>query len=109
MHQPIQITGVSLSKTIDYYFAPQSVWTYLGHDRLVQIARAVGATVRMLPVNLGGKIFPLSGGLPLSQRAPQRQAYRLLEMQRYSDYLQVPINLYPKHFPVPDGDACSLA
>ncbi|MEY3474852.1 MAG: hypothetical protein RL087_1310, partial [Pseudomonadota bacterium] len=24
-----------MSRTIDYYFAPQSPWTYLGHERFV--------------------------------------------------------------------------
>ena len=71
-----------MSTTVDYYFTPQSPWTYLGHERFAQIARAFGASVRVLPIDLGGKVFPISGGLPLGQRAPQRQAYRLLELQR---------------------------
>ena len=45
-------------------------------------------------------MFPVSGGLPLSKRAPQRQAYRLVELTRWSRYLQVPLNLHPAHFPV---------
>ena len=36
----------------------------------------------------GGKVFPVSGGLPLAKRAPQRQAYRLVELKRWSDYLR---------------------
>src|SRR6188474_269800 len=84
---PDTLTETNLNTTIDYYFTPQSPWTYLGHERFAQIARAAGAAVRVLPIDLGGKVFPISGGLPLGQRAPQRQAYRLLELQRYSDYL----------------------
>jgi 2-hydroxychromene-2-carboxylate isomerase len=95
-----------LSVTVDYYFAPQSPWAYLGHVRLAQIARDAGATVRVLPVDLGGKVFPISGGLPLGQRAPQRQAYRLLELQRYADHLQAPLHLKPRFFPV-SGDAAA--
>jgi 2-hydroxychromene-2-carboxylate isomerase len=97
-----------LSTTVDYYFTPQSPWTYLGHARFAQMARAAGATVHVLPVDLGGKVFPISGGLPLGQRAPQRQAYRLLELQRYSDYLDAPLNLKPKYFPVSGDDASRL-
>ncbi|MDP2256278.1 MAG: 2-hydroxychromene-2-carboxylate isomerase [Polaromonas sp.] len=97
-----------MSTTVDYYFAPQSPWAYLGHARLAQIAREAGATVRVLPVDLGGKVFPISGGLPLGQRAPQRQAYRLLELQRYSDHLQAPIHLKPRYFPVSGNDAARL-
>jgi 2-hydroxychromene-2-carboxylate isomerase len=94
--------------TVDYYFAPQSPWTYLGHERFHQIAKAAGATVRVLPVDLGGKVFPVTGGLPLAKRAPQRQAYRLVELKRFSDFLGRPINLQPKYFPVNGDDAAQL-
>ncbi len=93
---------------IDYYFAPQSPWTYLGHERLRTIARAAGAAIRVRPVDLGGKVFPVSGGLPLGQRAPQRQAYRLVELQRFSDWLGLPIHLKPAFFPVAGDDAARL-
>jgi len=94
--------------TVDYYFAPQSPWTYLGHQRFHEIAKAAGAHVRVLPVDLGGKVFPLTGGLPLAKRAPQRQAYRLVELKRFSEYLGQPINLQPKYFPVNQDDASQL-
>ena len=97
-----------MSLTIDYYFAPQSPWTYLGHQRFAAIAKAAGAQVNVLPVDLGGKVFPVSGGLPLGQRAPQRQAYRLVELQRFSDFLGQPINVQPKFFPVSGDDAARL-
>ena len=32
-----------MALTIDYYFAPNSPWTYLGHERFAQIAAAVDA------------------------------------------------------------------
>jgi 2-hydroxychromene-2-carboxylate isomerase len=94
--------------TIDYYFAPQSPWTYLGHERFHQIATAAQATVRVLPVDLGGKVFPVTGGLPLAKRAPQRQAYRLVELKRFSEFLGRPMNLQPKYFPVNGDDAAQL-
>jgi 2-hydroxychromene-2-carboxylate isomerase len=96
-----------VSKTVDYYFAPQSPWTYLGHDRFAAMAQAAGATVRILPVDLG-RVFPVSGGLPLTKRAPQRQAYRLLELKRFSAHLQLPMNLQPRFFPVGGDDAAKL-
>ena len=97
-----------MSITVDYYFTPQSPWVYLGHKRFAQIARAAGAKVRVLPIDLGGKVFPVSGGLPLGQRAPQRQAYRLLELRRHSDFLDLPMNVKPKFFPVSGDDASRL-
>jgi carboxymethylenebutenolidase len=91
--------------TVDYYLAPQSPWTYLGHERIVRIAREAGAQVRVLPIDLG-RVFPVSGGLPLPKRAPQRQAYRLVELQRFSEHLGLPLHLHPKYFPVA-GDAAA--
>jgi 2-hydroxychromene-2-carboxylate isomerase len=96
-----------VSKTVDYYFAPQSPWTYLGHERFAQMAQAEGAQIRVFPVDLG-RVFPVSGGLPLPKRAPQRQAYRLTELKRFSEFLQLPMNIQPKFFPVGGDDAAKL-
>lgn len=90
---------------VDYYAAFPSPWTYLGHARFRRIAREAGAAVRLMPFDLG-KVFPVSGGLPLPQRAPQRQSYRLLELARFSRELGIALNLQPRHFPVA-GDAAA--
>ena len=94
--------------TVDYYFAPQSPWAYLGHQRFQTILKQAGAQVRVMPIDLGGKVFPISGGLPLGQRAPQRQAYRLTELERFSKWLGAPLNLKPTFFPVSGDDAARL-
>jgi len=96
-----------LSRTIDYYFTPQSPWTYLGHARFAAIAEAAGATVRVRPVDFGA-VFPVSGGLPLGKRAPQRQAYRLVELVRHARHLGMPLIPQPKFFPVSGDDASRL-
>jgi 2-hydroxychromene-2-carboxylate isomerase len=96
-----------MKRHVDYYLAPQSPWTYLGHERFAAIAAQAGAGVRVLPMDLG-RIFPVSGGLPLAKRAPQRQAYRLVELARFSRHLGLPLNLHPKFFPVAGDDAARL-
>ena len=96
-----------MAATIDYFLSPQSPWTYLGHDRFATIAAKAGATINVLPVDLG-RVFPVSGGLPLAKRAPQRQAYRLLELKRFSEFLGLPMNVQPKYFPVNGDDAAKL-
>ncbi|TFZ06952.1 2-hydroxychromene-2-carboxylate isomerase [Ramlibacter henchirensis] len=96
-----------MAAAIDYYFTAQSPWTYLGHDRFVRMAREAGAQVRVRPADYG-KVFPVSGGLPLPKRAPQRQAYRLVELRRFSQFLDIPLNVQPKHFPVAADDANRL-
>jgi 2-hydroxychromene-2-carboxylate isomerase len=96
-----------MPKTVDYYFAPQSPYAYLGHARLVSIASKHGAQIDLRPCDIG-KIFNLSGGLPLAKRAPQRQAYRMTELARWQRFLGLPMNLQPKYFPVPGDDAARL-
>lgn len=94
-------------KVIDYYLSPMSPWTYLGHARLADIARRHGATINVKPVDFG-RIFPVSGGLPLPKRAPQRQAYRLVELKRWRDYLGLPLTIEPKYFPFDSNLASRL-
>ena len=95
--------------TIDYYFAPQSPWAYLGHARFSELLRASRRAVRVLPVDFG-RVFPATGGLPLPRRAPQRQAYRLLELRRFSAHLGLPLTLQPNAWQlVPTGMAIHLA
>jgi 2-hydroxychromene-2-carboxylate isomerase len=81
--------------TIDYCMVPQSPCAYMGHARFTAIAEAAQAQVRLRVIDLDGKVFPVSGGLPLAKRAPQRQAYRLVELRRFSDWLGLPMNLQP--------------
>ena len=92
---------------VDYYFAPHSPWAYLGHARFTQLLHETNSSVRVLPIDLA-QIFPISGGLPLSRRAPQRQAYRLLELKRFGEMLGVPLVVQPRHFPVAADDAARL-
>lgn len=89
-----------MQKSIEYFFTPVSPFTYMGHQRFVALAGRHGAAIEVKPVDLG-RVFPVSGGLPLKQRAPQRQAYRLVELSRWSKHLGLPLNLQPRHFPVP--------
>lgn len=86
--------------TLDYYLAPVSPFTYLGHDRLRAICARHGAAIRLRVIDLG-KVFPVTGGVVLKDRAPARLAYRLQELARWRDYLGLPLNLKPRFFPVP--------
>ncbi len=94
-------------KTIEYFMVPSSPWTYLGHERLRQIADKHGASIIIKPFDLG-RVFPLSGGLPLPKRAPQRQSYRFEELKRWRDETGVPLNIEPKFFPPPVADALRM-
>lgn len=97
-----------MEKVIDYYFTASSPWTYLGHARLVALAARYRASINVRPVELGGRIFPVSGGLPVARRSKQRQAYRLVELNRWSRSLHIPLNLHPRYFPVDASPAARL-
>lgn len=91
-----------MAQHIDYYASLNSPWTHLGAARIEELAAKYGASLRIWPVDFG-TIFPASGGLPLPKRAPQRQAYRLMELRRWRDFLGVPINIQPKFFPASEA------
>jgi len=66
-----------MTQVVEYYFGPNSPWSYPGHARFAEIARRHGATVDPNPIHLG-ELLPLSGGLPRATRPPQRQACRMM-------------------------------
>lgn len=96
-----------MAKTIDYYYSLISPWTYLGGARLEEIAARHGAAIAHKPMKLG-EVFPATGGLPLPKRAPARQSYRMMELKRWREYLGMPLNLNPAHFPVPEWPAAGM-
>lgn len=96
-----------MSKVIDYYLTLNSPWANFGSRRFSEIAQRHAAQVRVKPVNFG-EVFSRTGGLPLPKRAPERQAYRLVELQRWSDYLGIPIHLEPAHFPAAEQTAARI-
>lgn len=93
---------------INYFYSHVSPWSYLGHQRLLDMAKKFRVDVDFVPLTLA-KVFPVSGGLPLGKRAPQRQAYRMWELRRWPKILGIEINIEPKYFPVDDGPSAKIA
>jgi 2-hydroxychromene-2-carboxylate isomerase len=62
------------------------------------IAGEHGLAVNHKPVFLG-RVFAETGGLPLPQRHPARQRYRLVELQRWRDKRGLSFRLQPRHWP----------
>ena len=96
-----------MAKVCEYYFAPQSPWSYFGHERLLALAKQYGVQIDIKPVDLA-KIFSVSGGMSLAKRPPQRQAYRLIELKRWSEHLDLPLNPQPKFSPVSGDPSAKL-
>ena len=99
-----------MAKHVDYYVSLNSPWTYLASRRFETLAKKHNAHVSIWPVDFGS-VFSVSGGLPLPKRAPQRQAYRMMELKRWRDHLGVKMNLEPKFFPANEVPAakCVIA
>ncbi|MEM6496753.1 MAG: 2-hydroxychromene-2-carboxylate isomerase [Pseudomonadota bacterium] len=83
---------------IDYYLSLNSPWTYLGSRRFIELRDRYSADVSARPTRFAD-VFSQTGGLPLPQRSPERRAYRMMELKRWRDELNIPIILEPKNFP----------
>ncbi|MCX7360577.1 MAG: 2-hydroxychromene-2-carboxylate isomerase [Alphaproteobacteria bacterium] len=99
-----------MAKHVDYYVSLNSPWTYLASERFAAMAKRYGADVTIWPVDFGS-VFAVSGGLPLPKRAPQRQAYRMMELKRWREQTGIKLNLEPKFFPANEVPAakCVIA
>tara|TARA_B110000858_G_scaffold123333_1_gene140630 strand:+ start:18220 stop:18738 length:519 start_codon:yes stop_codon:yes gene_type:complete len=71
------------------------------------MAKQHDAAISIWPVDFS-VIFPITGGTPLPKRSEQRKAYRIQELRRWCEYLQLELNLQPKHFPVSDKLAATM-
>jgi 2-hydroxychromene-2-carboxylate isomerase len=92
-------------KQIDYYFWINSDWAYLGGERLIEIEQRHGAVINYMPVDLP-YVYSRTGGMLLSQRALERQAYRVTELARWCARLGIAVNPMPRYM-CPNGDLAS--
>ncbi|KQO96103.1 2-hydroxychromene-2-carboxylate isomerase [Methylorubrum extorquens] len=86
------------SPTIAYYFSFLSLWSYVGSCAFRDLAERNGARIVYKPVDLMA-VFAAGGGKPVKERPLQRQAYRLVEMQRWRRIRGIPLVLHPKFYP----------
>lgn len=91
-----------MPQPLDYYFVLNSPWSYLAARQLGGIVERTGAELRLKPVQLP-TLFAATGGQLLRDRSPARQAYRLQELARWSQWLGVPMHIQPAHFPVDES------
>jgi 2-hydroxychromene-2-carboxylate isomerase len=89
---------------VDYYFSPMSPFTYLAGQRLEAVAARHGATIAYKPFDIIA-LFGRTGGKPVAERHPNRQAYRLQDLRRWSAVLGMPLNLRPAFWPVNQAPA----
>lgn len=85
-------------RQLDFYFSFVSLYTYIGYEAFEALVKKHGLEVTYKPIDLHA-VFAAGGGLPVSKRPPQRQAYRFVEMQRWRIERNIPLVLKPKHHP----------
>lgn len=83
---------------IDYFLFPLSPFSYLAGLRLEEVAARHGAEIRYRPFDLF-KVFAQTGTLPVKDRHPSRQAYRLADIARVAEMNALPVNLRPLYWP----------
>jgi len=89
---------------MDYFISLNSPWTYLGSARFIDLVTRYKVEVSVKPA-IFGNVFAETGGLPLPKRSPQRQAYRMFELRRWREELDIPILMEPANFPSDESRA----
>jgi 2-hydroxychromene-2-carboxylate isomerase len=92
---------------MDVYISLNSPWTYLGWQRVRALRERYQLTITVKPARFTD-VFAATGGLPLPKRAPERRAYRMMELKRWRDRLGLPIALEPKSFPSDEAPGVRL-
>jgi len=87
-----------MPRRIEYYFSILSPWSFIGHEVFGDIARRHGAQIVYKPAPIL-EVFAQTGGVPVAKRHPSRQAYRLVELQRWRAKRKPLLKLRPKHWP----------
>jgi 2-hydroxychromene-2-carboxylate isomerase len=87
---------------IEYYYGIPSPFAYLGSSRFQLLAKKYNTEIDEKPCDLVGGVFIKTGGIPVPQRSLQRQKYRIDEIKRWSEFLNIKTNLKPKFFPPKD-------
>ena len=95
-------------KKILYFYSVASPFAHLGNKRLIEISKKYLVEIIEKPIDLVGKVFVATGGVPVPQRHISRQNYRLLELKRWGEFLNIKINQKPKFFPPKDPHTPAL-
>ena len=84
-------------KTIEYYYALASPWSFLGNAKLLQIAERFDLTIDPIIIDYD-EMFEAAETVPLPRRPRLRKQYRLIDLKRWGDFRKIPINAEPKFY-----------
>ena len=84
-------------KRVKFYFDLGSPYSYLAYYRLLQIAEQQEIQIVYKPILLGGVFKATGNRSPIE--IPVKGVYSILDMQRWAEYYQIPMQMNP-HFPM---------
>lgn len=92
------------TEVIEAYLTVNSPYALLGAPTLRRLSEtyATPVTLRLIKA---ADVFGPTGTLPLPQRPPARQAYRLVELRRWAKRRDMALTLHPKAFPIAERPA----
>ena len=88
-----------MTNIIDYYFATPSPWAYLATPRIIELKNKYDLKINSKPSDLM-EIFAVHGVAAVKDRPQPVQLNRLTELKRWSKFLNMPMTIQPKFFPV---------
>jgi 2-hydroxychromene-2-carboxylate isomerase len=97
-----EILFVNDRSTIECFYTLSSPWAYFAGPRVVEIARRHHARIVVKPYDFQAVVLK-TGGIPILTRPQPRRDYHGVELQRWSRYLGMPLNLQPRFYPPADN------
>ena len=88
-----------MKDSIKFYMFPLSPWSYLSMERIYNLGKAFNISIDMKPIDLFF-IFEKNNIKKVFERPESIQNNRLRELNRWSNFLNIPIKIEPKYFPV---------
>ena len=84
-------------KSVEFYFDLGSPYSYLAYYHLLQMAEQQEIQIVYKPILLGGVFKATGNRSPIE--IPVKGVYSILDMQRWAEYYQIPMQMNP-HFPM---------
>ena len=84
--------------TLPCFYSLSSPWAYFAGPKLQDIVRRHHVTLVLKPYDFQA-IAAVTGRVPLRTRPEPRRSYHTLELERWRDYLGMPLVLHPTHYP----------
>lgn len=91
---------------LDCFYSLSSPWAYFAGPKLQDIVRRHRAKLVLKPYDFQ-VVAPRNGGKLLRTRVPPHRRYHQEELARWSEWLGMPMNIEPRHYPQgahPDAD-----